>query len=136
MTDISPTASGVENNSSGNTNTALAGETLTQGQPVYEKTAGVMWKTDSSELASAAAAGITLNAASAGQPINYQKSGSIDLGATVLTVGEVYCVSTTAGGIAPDEDVTTGLYRTVLGVAITTRDLMIRIQVSGVAIPA
>jgi len=70
--------------------------------------------------------------AAAGQPGTYQISGVIDLGAT-LTRGEVYAVGAAAGGIAPVADPTTGDFMTVLGVAITTANLKIGINQSGVA---
>jgi len=53
----------------------------------------------------------------------------------VMTVGEVYVVSATAGGIAPVGDLTTGNYVTVLGVATTTSNLQLGTIYSATAKP-
>jgi len=47
----------------------------------------------------------------------------------------VYCVSTTAGGIAPVGDLTSGNYVTVLGVATTTSSLKLGLNASATAKP-
>jgi len=53
----------------------------------------------------------------------------------VMTVGEVYVVSATAGGIAPVGDLVTGNYVTVLGVATTTSNLQLGTIYSATAKP-
>jgi hypothetical protein len=63
--------------------------------------------------------GIALNGASVGQPVKVHKSGNLTLNA-VLTAGQIYILSNTAGGIAPHSDLTTGWYPVVLGVALST----------------
>lgn len=53
----------------------------------------------------AAARGITINAAEAGQPLHVQSAGRIDMGAAAnVQQGEPYGVSANAGGIAPLQD--------------------------------
>lgn len=133
MADVSVSAATVLH-STGAKVEVTAGEAITIGQPVYKKTSdGRYYKTDSNvDAATAAAAGISLTqAAGAGQPLVIHKSGRIALGAT-LVLGEVYCVSTNAGGICPAADVTAGQYMTVLGVTPTTAYLDVNILESGV----
>jgi hypothetical protein len=59
------------------------------------------------------------------------RGGYLTLGAAAApTVGIIYCVSATAGGIAPSADLTTGDYVTILGVGATTNRLAVDIFVS------
>lgn len=137
MADITITAANVAH-VSGTTTTGTAGATITAGMPVYKDS------TDSNELkgcdadaeASAAVVGIALHAASDGQPLTYANPGSVvNMGAT-LTAAEIYVCSTTAGGVAPEADIsTTGDFVTVLGVAQTTANLKFNPCVSATAIP-
>lgn len=112
-----------------------AGATITAGQVVYLDASNT-WQLADANLsqAAAAASGIALHGASAGQPLAVQTGGSITLG-SVLTVGVVYTLSATAGAIAPVSDGTTGWYVTVLGIAISASVLAMQVQVSGVAKP-
>lgn len=74
------------------------------------------------------AIGISLNAtAAANQPISWISAGDLAMG-TILTKGETYCVSGTAGGICPRADVTTGDELVILGVAKTTSTLAVGIR--------
>ncbi len=68
---------------------------------------------------------IAVNNAALNQPISYQSSGQITIGATVVT-GGIYIVSGTAsGGIAPAADVAAGWFTDVLAIAISTTVLQI-----------
>lgn len=112
-----------------------AGETLTQGQPVYKKAAdGKAWLADSDAEATAKAVGITMTSAATDEFVILAKSGGVDLGAT-LTVAETYVVSTTAGKIAPIGDMASGDYVTILGNASAADTLDISIKASGNAVP-
>ena len=92
-----------------------------------------LWKGDADTAAQSLLAGIALHGALAGQPLTYQTSGSITIGAT-MTVGQIYVLSSTAGGIAPVSDYTTGMYGCIIGQATTTTVLkMIPLFYSGVA---
>ena len=134
MADITVTAASVEPDYSAavppDLETRIAGETITEGQPLYENTAQrdyrnrpKLYKCDADAAqASALCYGIALNAAKNNQTVTVQKGGSIKLGASggsVLTAGETYCVSSTAGGIAPTADLTTDtdMYPCILGPA-------------------
>ena len=74
--------------------------------------------------------GVALNSTpGAFQPVKVWKSGSINLGGAVLTVGQTYVVSasgglTPNGKIAPITDLGTSNYVTILGVANTTSNLV------------
>lgn len=81
--------------------------------------------------AKAAVAGITVNGASSGQKVNYQKSGDLTSGSTALTVGQTYINSTNAGGIAPISDLASGSYVSILGVATSATNLKLGILNSG-----
>lgn len=140
MVDIAITASQVLPGTDGATfEQGTAGGTITAGQPVYIDTG------DSNKVKAADAnaatpaftvAGIALHAALAGQPIRYQTSGPITLGAgAAMTVGGVYVLSATAGGIAPVADLATGMYASVLGVATTAAILALKIHNSGAVRP-
>lgn len=113
----------------------LAGTSIARGQAVY-LSASSTWllaDCDASALAAGSSGvGIALNDAAAGQPITVQTGGDLGFGA-ILTVGEVYCVSATAGGICPHSDLTTNGRVTILGVASTTSNLKLRCWASGVA---
>ena len=83
----------------------------------------------------ATVAGIALTGSSSGQPITYQSSGNINLGAT-LVVGEIYCLSdAVAGQNVPYGDLGAADYVTSLGIAISTSLLQLDINNSGIAKP-
>ncbi len=102
---------------SSDTGDLIAGEAITQGQPVRISAAdSKAYRAQSTTTVDdAAAVGIALNSASTGQPVRYATYGTMDLGVT-LTDGAVYVVSETIGGIAPVADLTTGNFLTLLGV--------------------
>lgn len=139
MVALSITASQVQPGSGVATKEGTAGATITAGQCLYLDSA-----TDTLKLADAngtaavaTCVGIALNGASSGQPVEYQSVGSITLGAGAsMTVGEIYLVSTTAGSIMPEADISTqNDYVTVLGVATAAATLKLSINVSGAQIP-
>lgn len=112
-----------------------AGATITAGQAVYYDTSNENWAlADADALASVTRVGIALHGASAGQPITVARpKGDIDLGVTI-TVGTVYVVSTTAGGIAPLSDLLSGDFVCILGVGTAADKLSMSIFESGVAV--
>lgn len=132
--DLTVTAANVAKSTGARTATGEAGATITAGQALYIASDGQLELADADVLASAAAVGIALHGASTGQPITYQTGGRITIGATT-TVGQVYVVSTTAGGIAPYADLGTGDFPTILGMAPTTATIDIDIDALGVAKP-
>ncbi len=134
MADLTITAANVLTQDISAIQTGTAGAAITAGQPVYMDTAdgGKMKPAVSSSSVAANARGIALHAAANGQPIAYQVGGLITIGATAA-VGRIYAVSGTAGGIQPQEDIGTGEFVTILGVAISTSTIAINIFASGVA---
>lgn len=136
MADITVTAGSVIAATGGGTIAVTAGETITAGELVYKDTSdsNKYKKAIVTTAATATLAGIALNGASDGQPLTVQTSGNVNPGATVI-VGEIYIVSNTAGGIAPEADGVTGDFITTLGVGTTSSNIKIGILQSGVAVP-
>ncbi len=135
MSDLSITAANVLL-VSGNTFQDTSAVALTAGQAIYKDSsvpgAEVMRLADADASATAAAVkGIALHACAAGQPIKYQIDGDITIGAT-LTVGTLYVVSASAGGIAPVSDYTTNWYGSVVGIGKTTTVLKLGLNAFGV----
>lgn len=135
MADISITAGNVLL-VTGTPEYGTAGATITAGMPLYKDSAASnKLKAGKADAASTdEVVGIALHGASDGQPLAYAGAGCVvNMGAT-LALGKVYMLSAaTAGGVAPVDDIATGNYVTVLGVAITTANLKLNPIVSSVA---
>jgi hypothetical protein len=139
MANLSQTAASVSLTNAGGARVeqGVAGEAITQGQPVYLlSTDSKHYQCDADLTAvEAACVGIALTPAATDEYFLIAKTGStIDLGAT-LTVGQTYVVSATKGAVAPIGDLTTGAYPTILGVATTAGKLPLDILASGVVKP-
>ena len=140
MANLTITAASVAKGSNATVVSYTAGGTLTQGMPVYIDTSNNAIAARANAAATDGVVGITLNAASSGQPVSVLTSGDITIGATVA-VGTVYCLAyaTGAGLICPNADIqaqTGGVaYVTVLGVATSATVIAVNISVSSVAIP-
>lgn len=81
----------------------------------------------------AAAVGIAIGAAAgADQEIVVITKGKLTMSG--LTKGTTYAVSATAGGIAPVADLLSTQYVTILGVALSTTELLVQPIVSGIVI--
>jgi hypothetical protein len=119
MADLTITAASVLQ-TSGPSNHGTAGATITAGQSIYKDAS------DSNKLklaqcdgtaAEADAVGIALHAAGNGQPLRYAETGAvINIGATTAKTTS-YMVSATAGGVAPQADLTGGQRIVYLGYA-------------------
>ena len=140
MADLTITASQVQPaDLSAHTFEGVAGAAITAGQPLYkDSTDGNALKpADADAAASARCVGIAVAGAADGQPVRYQRTGDVTLGAgAAMTVGTVYVVSATAGGIAPLADLASGDYVSILGVAISASVLRLNLLNSEVAVPA
>jgi hypothetical protein len=135
MADLSITAANVAKGTDAVVATGTAGATITAGQTVYlDSSVNQLKLGDADAQARSVVRGIALHGASSGQPIDYQTWGNLDLGAT-LTVGEIYVQSTTAGGIAPEGDLVSTDYVTVLGIATAADNLRLRINASEAQVP-
>ena len=137
MADLSITASSVVAGSDATVIRVTAGAAITAGQVVYKDTTDSnKWKladADSS-VSTANVGGIALNGASDGQPLSVLTAGTLTIN-SAATVGTVYVLSGTAGGIAPEADLASSDYVTVLGVGTLATTLKISLNVSGVQVP-
>lgn len=136
MANLTQTAANVKLGSIQTAITAgLAGESITEGMPVYKATDGSWYQDDANSSAAAAAVtnGIAMTPASTGEPFVIATRGSVNLGAT-LQKGKTYAVSATKGAICPEGDLTTGDYVKTLGVATSTSLLTLNVNATGVLI--
>jgi hypothetical protein len=112
----------------------IAGAAITAGQALYLDSTTNTYKladNDATAAAESVVAGIALHAAGTGQPIRLQTAGPITLGAGAApAVATIYCLSATAGGIAPSADLATGDRTTILGVGGASNTIILRINSS------
>lgn len=137
MADLSITATNVEESNSPVILTGRAAEAITAGQALYrlaDSTYGLADADNASALIHKAV-GIALNPAAAGQRISLQTAGRINIGATV-TVGEIYVLSGTAGGIAPEADLAAGDEVVILGVGYDADEILLNIWPTGITVAA
>lgn len=133
MADLTITATSVAAGGNARTRDGNAGAAITAGQVVYLDSTTNTYKLADNDSATAAVrspAGVALNGAASGQPVRVQTSGLITIGATTV-VGEVYCLSSTAGGICPIADIAAGDYNTVLGVGTSVTQILLNITEAG-----
>mgnify|MGYP007007275445 CR=1 FL=1 len=115
MADASITVANVQISADGLTGRGTAGETITQGMPVYQKASDLRYyKADAdASLEAATVSGISLTASSAGQPIIFAVSDPAFSAGFSGSGGVGYGTSATAGKIAPQSDVTAGWWASV-----------------------
>jgi hypothetical protein len=121
MADLTITAASVLW-TSGTKTSGVAGASVTAGQGIYldSVTSTLKLAQCDGTAAEADAVGIALHAAGTGQPLVYAGSGSvINIGATTAKT-TTYLVSATAGGVAPQADITGGQRIVRLGYATAT----------------
>jgi hypothetical protein len=132
MPDAVITPSSVVQGSGAQTTASFAGETITAGQIVYRHTDGLVYKTDAdASVQSRALLGIALNGGALNQPILVQTTGQVNLGSGLLQ-GRVYVASATPGGFAPAADLVVGWASLLVGVALSTAVLDLRIYDPGI----
>lgn len=114
----------------------IAGAALTAGQVVTLDPATKQLKLADSNAAVALATvkGIALHAASVGQPLRIQTNGTLTVGGT--TVGKIYVLSGTPGGIAPVEELLAGMYTSILGIGAAGGTLKLALVNSGQQVAA
>lgn len=105
MADLTITATSVLPSGTGSTTSGTAGETILTGEVVYLKAADArLWKAQADGTAEeGTAAGVALNGASAGQPLQVQTGGPMTIGATTVKT-TTYVLSALAGKICPQAD--------------------------------
>lgn len=136
MADLSITAANVIAAAGALIDRGTGGAAITAGQSVYLDPTDGKYKLSDCDSATAAARecdGIALNGCADGQPLAVVTSGPVDVG-EVLTLGQAYYLSATAGGIAPFADLGTGDYPVLLGIAKSTSRLHVVIAAAGAAI--
>lgn len=133
MSDIVITAASFVPGPNAKFKQGIAGETITQGQPLYTKTSdNRLYKADANSSAETAlVVGVAANAGSAGQVLDYvYEDDDLTVGAT-LTMANVYVASTTAGGIAPFADFANASYLTVILVPKSTTKAVLKLTAAG-----
>lgn len=134
MTDVSITAANVVKGSDASIEHGIAGATVTAGQTVYlDDTTGKYLLSDNNASGKKTVRGIALHGASLNQPLAIQTRGEITIGGT-LTAGSPYYLSATAGGIAPEADLSSGMDVVFLGLAKSTSVLILDVRVPGVTL--
>jgi hypothetical protein len=120
MADLSVTAANVIAASTVPRETVVAGETITQGMGVYKSSSDGKWyKSRANAVGTAPLEAMSLTAASLNQPLVVGFSGFIAIGAT-LEPGKIYVTSSgTAGQFRPVNDLVTGEFPSVAGVALS-----------------
>jgi hypothetical protein len=129
MSDLTQTPANVLAGNPSITGYGLAGAAIVAGNSIYLNTDGYWYPAQANSTSTVAGGlqcAIALDSApGAAQPFTYQRSGQINLGAT-LAIGQVYVVAAdNAGAIAPYSDLASGNYVTVLGVAVSSSLLLI-----------
>jgi hypothetical protein len=112
----------------------IAGASITAGQLVYLDSATNTYKLADNNDTSALLAivvGVALHAAGTGQPLRVQTAGPITIGAGAAPAsGVIYCLSATAGGIAPSADLASGNRTTIVGVGGASNTIILRLWAS------
>lgn len=134
MTDLSITAANVAAQGGAGIGRGTAGASLTAGDAVTQDASEQIVLASDASATLALVKGIALHAAADGQPVAYQSSGDINMGAT-LSAGKHYVLSTD-GGIAPVDDIASGEYASYIGLAISTSVLRLNLLASPVAAAA
>jgi len=136
MSDISITPANVRRTANTGTvaSSQTAGENLTQGLSVY-LSSNQWFKTKASNETQSEVGGITLNAASANQPISVaQGAAIISIGGTTSN-GTPYVVSNTSGAICPYADLISGQYVSFIGVGGPNNTISLGLDPTGLTIP-
>lgn len=125
----------------GNTGTYRAvqyGEPISAGQAVYQSTVDQKYyltdSNDSTKPAQTGQAGIAVSTGSTDQQgVIARGNAVIELGASVMTAGELYVLSSAnAGGIAPSVDLAAGAELTIVGYAQTDALLNLTLNATGI----
>lgn len=107
---------------------ATSGEALAQGDIVYMKVDGKVWKAKADADLTSVALGLASTAVSADASVNIILLGELTYSTWSLTIGEQLWLSpTTAGGLTDSPPSTTDQYIVPIGVAIATDTLNVKI---------
>lgn len=134
MADLTITAASVQPLAGATTINVTYGEAVTQGQVVRDGGDGEYYLADNDATDEDVAAGIAITPGGDGEFGIIATAGPVDVGAP-LTVGTIYCLSDTPGGICPSTDLANPQKVTILGVATAAGSLDLDINVSGATVP-
>lgn len=111
----------------------IAGETVTQGQTLYLKTSdNRLYKASANTSAETAIiVGLAANAASAGQPLDYDwDDDDLTVGGTMVMTTN-YIAGATAGTLHPVSDLVNGWYQTVCLTPKSTTKAVLKLVPAG-----
>ncbi len=134
MADVSVTASAVVPTATTVIARGTAGATITAGQAVYaDPNANFAIKPAqaTSQTQATNVVGIALDGAASGQPVAYATGGDVTFNSAFTTVSVYVLSAANAGGIAPNTDLATGNWGTVLGMATSATNLRLGLIASG-----
>lgn len=136
MTDLVITPANVIAGANAQRGNGTAGVAILAGQLIYkDKVTGKYLLADNNavDVLARNPAGVALHGASLNQPIAFQTSGDITIGAAV-TAGTDYFLSGAPGAICPRADVISGMNVTLIGLAKSATVIVIDIQAPGVTL--
>ena len=118
------------------TTVVQVGEAVTEGTAVYLDTATSKFMlADASSLATAAVAGIVISPAALDGYALMQTTKKYIVGATLVAGDPVYLSATASGGnLCPHADLVATNYVTLIGHAVSTTEVELDLQVTGVVI--
>jgi len=135
MADLTPTVASILAAAGPSLGSGTSGATITQGDAIYLDTSTNTYKlADDGDAATALVAGIALNIASASQPVDFIKAGTLTFGAATTTAGAPYFLSTTAGALM-DTIPASGNQSVLIAIGLGTATMQVGINNSQVAIP-
>tara|TARA_Y100000310_G_scaffold260573_1_gene269551 strand:+ start:2208 stop:2624 length:417 start_codon:yes stop_codon:yes gene_type:complete len=126
MADLSPTDTSVLAVDGATLVPGTLGATVTAGQSLYlDSSTGTYKLCDANDTAAIASlAGIAMTGGVSGQPVTVLTAGQYNPGGAILTVGEIYCTTATPGGIAHVDDLASGWKTAIIGIALTTSNML------------
>lgn len=132
MADLPITAANVVAGANSTTTNGFAGGTITAGQAVYLSAATNKYlPAQANNVNTSTVSGISLNNASANQPLQVLTGGNLICGGTPVVGGTYNLGADNAGAIAPVADITTGSYVVFLGIATSNTNIFVQILNSG-----
>lgn len=133
MADVSKTPANLRVVSDVQGRRVLFGESVSPGDTIYLKTSDrKYYKAINTSLENSTCKGIAIGYGGADTYgyIVSEPGSVVNVGAT-LTQGTIYVVSSTAGGMAPEADIGSGEYVTILGVGDSSGQLQLNIVATG-----
>lgn len=133
MADLTITAANVTL-VSGTTGKKNATGTIGVGQPLYADSTSTVAQASNAAGSTDEVVGISLNAATAGQPVVYAMNNAVVGFGAILTVTETYVLSA-SGLISPIGDIATNDYVTRLGYGLTASNMQLDLKTFSLQAP-